>query len=202
MNPLFPRTSIILLLIGPSALLLGCSDSESPPASDAFPSQVGSRWVYDAYDSLTAMSDTVIVEIVDKRPVAFGSTSRVWISTSSKGQAWQYVTTSEDTVFIWGGNEEQIQWLDFTYVFPLAVGETWHASVCGTAEVVQQLTVDLPGDGVGKAFVVSHRGACLNSYFDETREFVPDVGLTSAHWSEGGFGWRNETWRLLEFDLP
>ena len=145
------------------------------------------------------------VEIIDKRSISFGNTSRVatvWLSTSSKGEEWHYVTTSVDTVFIWGGNEEQIQWLDFTYVFPLVVGETWHASVCGTAAVVQQHSIEVPGGGVRSAFFLTHRGGCLNSYFDETQEFVPGVGLTSAHWTEGGFGWRNETWKLLEFDLP
>ena len=105
-------------------------------------------------------------------------------------------------MFIWGGNEEQVQWLDFTYVFPLVVGETWHASVCGTAAVVQQHSIEVPGDGVRSAFFLTHRGGCLNVYFDETREFVPGVGLTSAHWTAVNFAWRNETWKLLEFDLP
>ena len=57
------------------------------------------------------------------------------------------------------------------------------------------------GDKIGQGYLVESQGGCLNDYVVENRVFVPDVGLTSAHWTSFGFCWTNETWALLDFDL-
>jgi len=71
-----------------------------------------------------------------------------------------------------------------------------------TAMVAQEYPVQVPGGVEHAAYLVTLHGFCLNVIYDEDREFVPGVGLTSAHWFWADFAWRNETWNLIEFELP
>jgi hypothetical protein len=200
------RSRAQVVLVGlPLIVVFGCSDSQVPASVEDFPSYVGSRWVYAAYDSTTGTPDTVTVEVKEEKTVSIAGKAQhasVWLLTSSRGEDWRYVTTHGDTVRIWGGDEHGIQYLEFLYVFPLVVGRKWQAPLCNEAEIVEQMPVNLPGDKIGQGYLVESQGGCLNDYVLENRVFVPDVGLTSAHWTCFGFCWTNETWTLLDFDLP
>ena len=207
MTRLFCGSLFLISLV----VLGGCSETRIP--EEAFPDQVGSRWVYSAYDSLRDQRDTVTTEIIDRRQVSFGNRSHlasVWLSmTNSNKLKWNYVTTDDDTVSIWAGTQTYAWYLEFRFIFPLRVGQTWSGSNCWPIRVIDEHTVLLPDGQESVAFLVGGSGFCVDSDVVDQREFVPGLGMISMRWFEYDyrrypdepFHNRNETWTLMSADL-
>jgi len=195
------------------ALLSSCgkktTDSVSNDGSefDDFPNNVGCQWIYEVYDNLMGVTDTVTVAIIDTITLADIIPAAVWEFTWNGSIDTQYVSVVNDTVSVYPTRD--ISFLTAMYIYPLEVGTSWtYRHRLGNATSIV--------DGSGAFFVNSV--VYRNSFRVETeiRGIVFDDFSTCSVWlaSETGMIWMNlyeefnyslftiQRWELIAFVSP
>jgi hypothetical protein len=195
------------------ALLSSCCKKTTDPANidgsefDDFPNSVGCQWVYEVYDSLMDVTDTVTVAIIDTTTLADIIPAAVWVFTWNGSIDTQYVSVVNDTVSIYPTRDTSF--LDAMYIYPLEVGASWtYRHRLGNATSI------VDGSGVFSVDSVIYR----NSFRIETdiRGIVFDDFSTCSVWlaSKTGMIWMNlyeefnyslhaiQRWELIDFVSP
>ena len=204
---------ISILAFMTCALLSSCGKKTTDPAGndgseiDDLPNSVGCRWVYEVYDSLMDVTDTVTVAITDTITLADIIPATVWVSTWNGSIDTQYVSLVNDTVSVYPTKDTSF--LDAMYIYPLEVGANWtYRHRLGNATCI------VDGSGVFSVQSVVYR----HSFRIETeiRGIVFDDFSTCSVWlaPRTGMIWINlyeefnysllaiQRWELINFVSP
>lgn len=167
-----------------------------------FPNKVGNVWTYSSYDSLANQSDTVIVRIVGQTTIPENKSVTVWQKSFGSHIDTVFVSISFDTVRIIPEAHINSQWVNTKYLFPLEVGKAWRGDfVSDTSTVVENRSITVIAGSFPNAFRIEERWSALNDYGAVSTWFVPKVGIVKLHRREWGFGFSNETWELLSYQV-
>jgi hypothetical protein len=202
-----------------AALLISSSCDDNPPTgsggsvttSDRFPGSIGMLWKYQIYDSLTRFTDTLWLSITD---TSTGSSGENYLEVRQRSARrhqydWQYFRFVGDTLDILNHNIAAQS--SERFIFPLKVGSIWTGPEgAGDSSVIETTgTVVVPAGSFGRGVRIDR---AWNRDFEgggswSSTWVVPDVGVVSRYFltqfwdgSEATVT-RNETWKLIGYDL-
>jgi len=100
------RRKIVLIFAAGMLLTLGCKEASNPVGPplidrDYFPNSIGTRWVYQVYDSVADRQYDRVVAVVDTLRVLPTILATLWISHEVGGTdtARYHLTIIGDTVY-------------------------------------------------------------------------------------------------------
>src|ERR1035437_4544851 len=142
--------SIMLLFLNPS-----CNNSSTlttEPFSPDFPNNIGNKWVYSFYDSLSNKSDYLTITIVGQTA---DKSAAIWQFKYPDRIDTQYVTVSGDTVRFspyisssWSSYNNKIP-------FPLKVGNNWKGDYGNDTNYVAEInSIIVPAGSFSNAYKI------------------------------------------------
>ena len=209
------RSIPIILLLG-LLCFYSCGDDDKPtgssPTVNSLPNAVGMLWVYEVYDSLTEITDTVWISVTDTAYHMDASTSLQWRTnwTVTDSVVDRYVLVQGDTIDIFSDSTTEPMLLE-RFAFPLSPGSEWTVQgVNDTSRVTDVGTVTVKAGTFGYAALVERswdRDFEGGGNWSQTW-VAPNVGVVSRYLYNqrtdgGGHFWFtvNQTWELLRYDL-
>jgi hypothetical protein len=172
--------------------------------------EVGMLWKYEVHDSLTGITDTVVVSIVDTATIADGSLGHIWKYNRNDAISTGYTSTRGDTLAIYR-DSANIPAFEY-FIFPLTVGKVWIGPFSAWKDsnhVIEEGLISVPaGDFVDGIRVDRFWGIDFEGGGDYSSTWiVPDVGFVYRYQlskiSDGASitVTVNEIWKLLSYDL-
>lgn len=164
-------------------------------AKEAFPNQIGDRWIYSVFDSTTRTTQTVEVKIVGDSLFKNGKTYKIWQYNLS-GKKADYVNITADTVQI-------ISPLIYkAYVFPLFFNKAWTGPAPGKCKIIKIETINVPAGTFNDCYVIHRLTLSYNYVLDEYVWFKPLVGIIKRQAYERDLGAQtNRVWKLMSYHL-
>ncbi len=209
------RSIPIILLLG-LLCFYSCGDDDKPtgsnPTVNSLPNAVGMLWVYEVYDSLTEITDTVWISVTDTAYHMDGFTSLHWRTnwTVTDSVVDQYALVQGDTIDIFSDTTTEPMLLE-RFVLPLSPGSEWTVQgVHDTSRVTDIGTVTVKAGTFGSAALVERSWELdFEGGGNWSQTWVaPNVGVVSRYLygqrtDGGGHFWFtvNQTWELLRYDL-
>lgn len=185
--------------------LLACSGdvlkSGGENGIDHIPLKSGSTWSYVRFDSLRALEDTVIFNVIGQVISVHGDTG-IEIELVDTMQNKFYAKMVFDTLLFVSDLEPPITLLA-RFVLPLEVGNQWLGNTAfDSVSVVGRETVEVPAGVFKSAFRVERKSWILNQYDLTTYWIAPGVGIVKKDIHNFGFSDTRETWNLLSYSIP
>lgn len=166
-----------------------------------FPNEVGTRWIYDRFDSLAMERTTLRVEIVRDSVWKDGSIYKMWVFDKSNLYDTLYVRSTADSVLFYRyleGSPEEVM------LIPLSVGQSWVHPVWvrDSTRVIAKDLIKVQGINYPDAYRIHRRLFAFNDYRTDDRWFVPHVGIVKLENWHYLFGWiSKENWFLQDLKL-
>jgi hypothetical protein len=194
----------ILFLVSITLLLLNvsCKNTTTPLIATNltdFPNNVGNKWVYSYYDSLSNKSDYLTVTIVGQTP---DKLSTIWQFKYSDRIDTQYVTFSGDTVRF--DPHISSPWSSYNniFLFPLQVGNGWKDDYLLDSTFVAEInSIIVPAGSFMDAYKIVESWGGFNDYGSIISWFVPKVGIVRRYHRGISFGEANDTFSLLSYNI-
>ncbi len=205
--------SILIYLI--VLLQLSCSSNSTQPKpynnSAVLPNYTGNTWVYAVYDSLNSTKDTITVQVAGVTHAPDNTLLMIWKYTSSSGDVSAYLPFSNDTSYVYSGQDtvyfffdQKMHYINSKFAFPLEVGKEWSNNAVGisdTSEVTEKKQISTPVETFTNAFHIERNRNGLNDYISISYWFVNDVGFAKLYFKETGFSFRTFTWNLISYSV-
>jgi hypothetical protein len=194
---IFFFVSIVLLLLNVSCKNASTPSTEPVPAD--FPNNVGNKWVYSFYDSLSNKSDYLTVTIVGQTA---NKSASIWQFKYSNRIDTQYVTVTSDTVHF--DPHISSPWSSYNniFLFPLQVGNGWRGDyVLDSTYIAEINSIIVPAGSFSNAYNIVERWGGFNDYGSITSWFVPKVGIVRRYHRGISFGEANDTFSLVSYNI-
>jgi len=186
------------------ALFCYCCDDNGvgPDWSDShFPNEIGYHWVYVTYDSISQVTDTVDVRIIDET-VYFGDTVKIWRYDWGDFVDTAYIAVENDSVKVFdhNGNIERL------YIIPFVLDNSWENEYLGLThqyEVTENLYFPTNGGVAGEGYIVNHQWNAFEFTGNIDRYFSPGIGMYRMYCNTFvGTNFTSEVWSLNLFERP
>ncbi len=193
----------LMLIVLIPLLFAACENSTEnknplPVNSDVFPNNVGDKWVYTVYDSLSNSYDTLTVDIVGTT-TGHNKTLKIWLYRSHIYNDSMFVNVSNDTVYFYQDSYANLT--DHEFVFPLSVNKYWYNTDLQSDSTIvkDKEAVTIPFGSYPDAYKLERRWGSFNVYGYSETWFVNNVGIVKMYRRILGFDNIKEIWELINF---
>jgi len=187
-------------------MLIGCSDNAfnfgGENGLDHIPLSSGSSWSYIRFDSVAAMEDTVIFNIIGQVISIHGDTG-IEIEKVDSTVNKSYAIMDSDTLSFISDLEPPIIVFG-RFVLPLKVGNQWLGnSQFDSVRVVSRETVEVPAGVFKETYRVERKSWIFNQTNQTTYWIAPGIGIVKKHVHNFGLSeTKIELWNLLSYSVP
>ena len=205
---LFKSALILAVLFFLIIISISCSDKNNIVDSfdilplEEFPTQIGTFWKYEIYDSLVSQFDTLIVSISGSKHITADSLPvSVWTYQTKSSIDTLYAYINGDTLFYYKTVGESF-YIPHMFIFPLKANSTWDHNL-SSYEVTGIKPVVTHSGTYTRAFHLRQSTTGLNEYSFYNFWLVHDRG--PVFYSEREILWTensNETWNLVAYIRP
>lgn len=213
------RNAIGSVLLGIIVIMtfVGCEDdtatSSTAKISDHFPNRIGSQWIFEYRDSLSAIPDTVDLVIVEAGIAPDGNNARIWVGTFRHRTDTAGVHRSDTMWVAKVGNTVKVFRNRLpsliTYILPLEVGNSWTSGpgYHDTTTVTSVVNlIGYPGGLLNGGLMIRHTWDEAGVGPNQSRiVIVPGIGVVILEFGVTLFspnpGPAYETWRILSFNI-
>jgi hypothetical protein len=188
---------IVLLILNVSCKNSATSTTTAIPAD--FPNNIGNKWVYSFYDSLSNKSDYLTITIVGQTA---DKSAAIWQFKYPDRIDTQYVSASHDTIQF--NPYISSSWFSYNnkIPFPLQVGNGWRGNYANDSTYVAEInSITVPAGTFTNAYKIVEGWGGFNDYGLIITWFVPKVGIVSRYHKGWSFGMANETFTLVSYNI-
>ncbi len=168
---------------------------------DYFPSQIGFKWIYNVFDSISNTSETLKISIVGSKSIN-GVKSNVWVLNYSHHTDTILVSERNDTVIFIGYNSTG--YTRRMYVIPFSVNQSWDELESSTnqSKVMNLESVIVAAGHFNDCYVIERKIESFNYSLQEIIYFKPYIGIIKIYTKEFNMApYEIHSWELINYSF-
>lgn len=203
------RIVLALLVTLLAVTLFNCTDKSVQPrviGEGTYPTAVGTQWLYERYDSVRTVTDTITITIVSQQTLDDGRTAHVTRYKTEDTLRYDTLFLENDSATVKIGNGS-VSWVTERYLFPLEVGRAWTVSFqYDSLWVREKNLIATPAGEFPKAYRLERTIFFLNYFHNDEIWFAPGYGVVQQRlrrdFFDPGPAEKNDVWTLIDYTLP